>query len=537
MQLARAGVGVVHAVDAVLLGEQAVELRDVGREIGDGHGRVFDDLARLFVAGQVVDQPLPGPPQLPDFVGLRAGEQRIGIPEAGPSQFRLEAAEPRGQHRLVGVPHLDHEHGAGIADDERAVPRLLEVVFRAGEDLVVDQFAGGRPPSRIAVGPHHDERGPQRLLHAPAVDAEQCSRRRERDQVELVLDAEAERALGTGQERGEVEGPFTRGIEGRGIHQGVERVARVAAGHLGPGERRSDHRPRGGVAEQLAGHPVEPGLERVGSFTLRSELARRERPEGGLAAVGEKSADAHEMVPGRAPGDGVRATGVVPHHAADHRPVGRRGLGREEQAVRREEPVQVVADHARLHADFGGRGVERHDPVEVPPGVDDDPAPHHLPGERRARGAGHERHAVGRGEADKLANIGLGPRQRHRQRPLLILRGVGRVDRPGDVVGADFALEPTGQLGQRRGHVRWGAVLGVVPHGANRTSARTASTAAAQRAAPIRYRADSVRSSTAGPSTAYEAKVRSPAPIRLRATSSNVGPAFTRIASPASFWK
>jgi hypothetical protein len=36
--------------------------------------------------------------------------------------------------------------------------------------------------------------------------------------------------------------------------------------------------------------------------------------------------------------------------------------------------------------------------------------------------------------------------QSHRQRPFLILRGIGRVDRPGDVVEPEFTREPGGKV-------------------------------------------------------------------------------------------
>ena len=142
MQFARAGVGVVDAFDAIFLGEQPVELGDVGRQILDGHGRVFDDLPRLGVARHVVHKPLAGPAQLPDLVTVSADEHGVGVAEARATEFTLDYAELRGHDLAVGVFHLHDQDRTGIAHHERTVAGLLGVVLRAVEDLLVDQFAG-----------------------------------------------------------------------------------------------------------------------------------------------------------------------------------------------------------------------------------------------------------------------------------------------------------------------------------------------------------------------------------------------------------
>ena len=200
---------------------------------------------------------------------------------------------------------------------------------------------------------------------------------------------------------------MTRGIERGGIHEGVKGVACVTAGNLGPRKGGLDRLPRGRVSKQVAGQPVEPRFQGVGPGTHRGKLSRRKRAEGGLAAVGEKPTGSDKMVTRRAPGNGVRAAGVVPNHPPDHGPRSGRGLRRKKQPVGCEDAVQVVADHTRLHANAAACGVEGHDPVEVPAHVDDDSAPHHLAGQRCTRPPWHQRHAVGRGKPHKLANIGL----------------------------------------------------------------------------------------------------------------------------------
>ena len=142
MQFTRAGVGVVDAFDAIFLGEQPVELGDVGRQILDGHGRVLHDLPRLGVARHVVHEPLAGPAQLPDLVAVGADEHGVGVAEARGTEFTLDHAELRGHGLAVGVFHLHDEDRAGITHHKRPVARLFGVVLRAVEDLLVDQFAG-----------------------------------------------------------------------------------------------------------------------------------------------------------------------------------------------------------------------------------------------------------------------------------------------------------------------------------------------------------------------------------------------------------
>ena len=137
MQFACSRVGIVDAFDAVFLGEQPVELGDVGRQILDGHGRVFDDLPRLGV-----HEPLAGPAQLPDLVAVGADEHGVGVAEARATEFTLDYAELRAHGLAVGVFHLHDEDRAGIAHHERTVARLFGVVLRAVEDLLVDQLTG-----------------------------------------------------------------------------------------------------------------------------------------------------------------------------------------------------------------------------------------------------------------------------------------------------------------------------------------------------------------------------------------------------------
>ena len=172
VQLTRSSVGVVDAVDRVLFGEEPVELGDVGRQILHGHRGVFDDLTGLGVARHVVDEALTGTAQLPHLVAVSPVEHGIGVAEAGGPEVALEVGERPLHAASVGVLELDDEHRARVSDDELPVAGLLGIVLRAGEDLVVDQFAG-RERDLAAAALHGDERGPQRLVDRTAVDADE----------------------------------------------------------------------------------------------------------------------------------------------------------------------------------------------------------------------------------------------------------------------------------------------------------------------------------------------------------------------------
>ena len=107
--------------------------------------------------------------------------------------------------------------------------------------------------------------------------------------------------------------------------------------------------------------------------------------------------------------------------------------------------IERVADHARLHADGAPLDVDRQDAIQMAARIDDDPAAHHLPGQRRAGGAGYQADAFRGGKQHEFADVGLRCGERHRQRPFLILRRVGRVDRPREVIDEQIAREPVCQ--------------------------------------------------------------------------------------------
>ena len=451
MQLAGSGMGVVHTVDAVLLSQQPVKLGDVSRQVFDGNSCVFHDLAGLGIPRQVVDEALAGPPQFPDLRAFRTLKHREGVAkpcllETFPHRGHVAASSVR-----VGMLKLHDEHRARLAHHKAAVAGLLEVVFRAAENLVVDQLAAGQLAA-VRVGQpwpalHHDHRRSQGLVDALAVHTQQGSRRREGDQAELILHSEEERAFGARQQPAEVEGHFALRLEARRIEQGIEGIAGVAAGDLRIGKALADRLPRGLIAEQVAEPAVDTSLQRIRRFALRRKLPGGQRTEADLRPVGKKATGAHEVVAGGAVGDGVGAAGVVAHHAADHRPVGSRGFGAEEEPVWSEETVELIADNARLHPHPPPLKIEAENAVHMTASINHDATAHDLPSQRRARSPRDDADPLDPSKADQLTDICIRLRKGHSLRLLLILRGVGRVDPAGYPIAPHL---PFKDLAQRR---------------------------------------------------------------------------------------
>src|SRR6185312_9347930 len=97
------------------------------------------------------------------------------------------------------------------------------------------------------------------------------------------------------------------------------------------------------------------------------------------------------MFPGAAIDDGIAAAGIIADHAADHRPIGRRGFGTEQQTVRPEEQIKIVADNARLYPHPALIRVQLDYSREMTRYVDDDPIADYLSGQRSTRRPGDQR--------------------------------------------------------------------------------------------------------------------------------------------------
>ena len=157
--------------------------------------------------------------------------------------------------------------------------------------------------------------------------------RRQRRTIELDLNREKKRPLGPGDEFAKIEWHRRGGIEHRGIHQQIKRVASVAARDGGQREVLRDQAAVFPVRQHGAHLLIDPGLQRIRARAFRREFIGIQGAEHALAAIAEKPADRNEMLARAAVNDRVRAAGIVPHHAADHRAVSGGGFRTEEHAM------------------------------------------------------------------------------------------------------------------------------------------------------------------------------------------------------------
>ena len=79
MEFPGAGVCVVDALNAIGFGQQVIELRNVGRQIRNGNGCVFDYFSWASGPGNIVDDSLAGTAEIPHLVALGAKEHRTGV--------------------------------------------------------------------------------------------------------------------------------------------------------------------------------------------------------------------------------------------------------------------------------------------------------------------------------------------------------------------------------------------------------------------------------------------------------------------------
>ena len=444
VQLARSGVGVIDAVDAVFVAQDGVELAYVVRQVAHVHGRVLDDFARLGVAGHVAHEPLTGAAQLPDLRAFLAAQHGGRVAVACGLPAGLQRGHGFLKRGLAVAPQLHDEDRPRVADDERAVALLREVRLGAVEDVPVNELAGrGRMFNRNQVSA-------QGFVHRREMPAHQRGmRRRQRVAVQLELDPEKKRALGTGYQAAKVEIVRRRGIQGRRVHEQVERVARVAARDGRPRKIVRDEPAVAGVPEKLARGPVNPALRTARGALFRERL-RPERPQRGLGPVAEKPARRHEVVARAAIDDRVRSARVVADHAADHGAVGRGGFGSENEPVLREFEVQLVAHHARLHARASALAVNADDLVEMRRQVHHQPVADHLPGKGGSGRARDDPDPVPRGKQDDFPHIRLGFREGDPEGHLLVFRRVRRIQPPHREPRGQLARQARAQLLERR---------------------------------------------------------------------------------------
>jgi len=105
-------------------------------------------------------------------------------------------------------------------------------------------------------------------------------------------------------------------------------------------------------------------------------------------------------VPGR-----TGAAGIVSHHSSERGAIARRRVGRKEQALRGNGPVQIVLYNPWLDARSPGLAVDLEDRVHVHREVEHDRLPDGLAGEARAGTPGEHRHAVIASDLDRGGDV------------------------------------------------------------------------------------------------------------------------------------
>ncbi len=211
-----------------------------------------------------------------------------------------------------------------------------------------------------------------------------------RHQSDRCRGHDRERALGSDHELGEVERrPGREPVESVPARSSPER--RKAGG--------DGVRVRLDQARQLA---VDRG-EQTGAGGAALPFSLVDDAERGGGAVGEDDVHLLDVVDRHAVAERAAAGRVVADHAADGRPVARRGVGTEHQTVRSGRAVEVVLDHARFDQGRTGLPVDAPDRVHVPGEVQHETRTYRLAREARAGAAGEDGQAGLTGQAHAVA--------------------------------------------------------------------------------------------------------------------------------------
>ena len=206
--------------------------------------------------------------------------------------------------------------------------------------------------------------------------------------------------------------------------------------------------------------PIRPSA--VHGFDGAGDLAEMPR-----LAVRHHGVDGAHVLDHVAVPDGPRPAAVVAGHAADGGAAGGRRVDGKEQPMGLEKPVQLVENHARLHAHGARPGIEVKHGVQVLRRVDDQGLGHGLPAlGRPAAARQHRRSFLGR-DLDDAHDVFGGARHDHADGLDLVDRGVVAVAAAGERVEQHLSLQGAAQpLGEgavadaRRGLVGDGSVHG-----------------------------------------------------------------------------
>ncbi len=180
---------------------------------------------------------------------------------------------------------------------------------------------------------------------------------------------------------------------------------------------------------------IASGLQRI----VRRHITARPLAELHDAAVGKQHRLLQNVIDGFSVEHAARAAGIIGHHSAYSGAAGGRDIRREAHAQRSQLRVQLIQHHAGFdaHPTFGRVHFEH--PVVVFRGVDLNPFADCLPGLRSSTPAHRDGTAEAPAYLDDANDVLAGLRNHHAQRTDFVNAGVGRIERPGNRVEADFA--------------------------------------------------------------------------------------------------
>jgi hypothetical protein len=241
--------------------------------------------------------------------------------------------------------------------------------------------------------PQDERRGAERVEELGELNRQHRLGRRQRHQVDLGRQHDAQRALRAHEQLGQVERPVAAG-------ELVEVVAHDAPQHFGVAALhfigvRPGQVAYGPVAARLEAVAGARGVERLGGERAEARHGSVRQHDVLLDDVIDRLAVVHRPRPAR----------VVAHHAAYGGAAGGGDVGREPQAVRAKLRVQLVEDDAWFDARPAFGDVHLEDRVQILRGVDDEAGSDRLTALRRAAAAHGERTAGLGADADDLDEI------------------------------------------------------------------------------------------------------------------------------------
>jgi hypothetical protein len=237
------------------------------------------------------------------------------------------------------------------------------------------------------------------------------------DQGDAGLQHHRAGALAAHQRAGQVKAPLWQELLQRVAGHLPREAPERSADGLPPGHRQLA---QGGVqlADTTAGH--DRALCRLG----------RGRAGGHAGAVVQQQLQRDHALGRPAPGNRVRAAGVVADHAAERAAAVGGWVRPHVQAVDGGGAAQVVEDHPRLGPGDAPLRVDLDDPVQMAGAVDHHAAADRLPGDAGPAAAEGQRHARLAAGRQRGLDVGGVAREDDAQRHAAVQRGVAGVLRP-----------------------------------------------------------------------------------------------------------